>query len=216
MAYQDKFPSNQKTGQTPNPLSPTPVAAPASAHPPVGRVQEKFINTTAIGEGFRKVGNEIVQQQLPSFAHRLLVSIVDALFPGNTPTPYIGRSNYSAFTGFAGGRMPQVPQYGRMPTAYPMAPQGQPAEILIPRRSFDKFILANREVAIGVFQGLVADAAQLGYLTVSQVYDRLGAQVPYMGVNYYWTADDLSTTEITEMLTGEVTVKMPKAHIMAQ
>lgn len=212
MAYTDSFPSNQRTGPTPGTLAP---ASTTPAQPPLAKVQERLVNTQAIGAGFRKMGNDIVQQQLPSFIHRLLYGIVDALLPGSAPTPYIGRSNYAAFTGMMGARMPQMPQYGqRVGLNYPAAPV---TETLTQKRAFDTFILDDKDLAREIFQGLIEDSMQLGYLTVSQVYDRLRVPCPsYMAVQYYWTSDELMAAEMTEMLNGEIRVKMPKAHLMGQ
>lgn len=219
MGYVDNFPSNQRnSGATPNPLAPPPSPPTGAQSPPLARIQPKAIDGTAIGDNFRKVGNDIVKQQLPGFFHRLLHSLVDAIFPGSLTMPYVGRSNYAGmFGGYTGGyygaRMSQMPQYGqRAATGY----AGQPMmeEPLARFRTFDTFMLPDKLVAMDVFQGLISDAIQTGYLTVSQVYDRLRLPCSYMGVRYYWTADDLRNAEISETATGECRVKMPKAKLM--
>lgn len=219
MAYVDNFPSNQRnSGATPNPLAPPPSSPTGVQSPPLARIQPKAIDGNAIGDGIRKVGSDIVKQQIPGFFHRLLHSLVDAIFPGSLPMPYVGKSNYAGMfggytRGYSGARMSQMPQYGqRPPTGYPGQ---QPMEEMLSRtRSFDTFMMPDKLAAMEVFQGLISDAIQTGYLTVSQVYDRLRLPCSYMGVRYYWTPDDLSNAEINETPTGECRVKMPKAKLM--
>lgn len=221
MSYQN-FPSNQTTGTTPNPLAPA-VQKPAQ---PLARVQHKTFDTNVIGDGFRRVGTDIVTQQLPGFFNRLLHSIADVLIPNTSGMPYINKSLFSGYSGYpgytgypvvpsAGVRMAQMPQYGqRLPPGF--AAQPPVAELLPQRRAFDTFILPNEQTAVEVFQQLMTDAMTAGALTVSQVYDRLGAQnVSYMGVQYYWTPDDFEHAMIVKMPNGECSVKMPKAHLSA-
>lgn len=213
MAYTDKFPSNQRSESTQKPLAP--IAT--SAQPPLARIQPRSSTPGALGDGFRKVGADLVQQQLPGFIHRLLYSIVDVLIPGHTSSPYITPSRYSGYSPYPGARMPQVPPYGqRVPPGFAQQPPAfAGGEVLAQKKTFDTFVLANKEVAMDVFQGLISDAMQSGFLTVSQVYDRLGlANMSYMGVRYYWTADQLRSAEIIESPTGECRVKMPKAHLI--
>jgi len=212
MPYQNSYPSNQAAGAKPASDGKTPQV-------PLARIQTKPINTGAIGEGFQRMGRDIVQQQLPGFFHKVLHSIVDVFFPGSY-SPYIARSNYSGYptTGYPPqyGRMAQPPAYGgqRLPNGY-ASPQPVVADIMPQRKSFDSFILPSSEAADEIFRALMSDASQLGYLTVSQVYDRLRLPVSYMGVSYYWTMDDISTAEIMELPSGECRVKMPKAHLTA-
>lgn len=210
MAYNDKFPSNQRN-VTPNPLKPE-SPTPNTPQPPLARVQQKAVDTSAIGDGFKKMGNNLVRQEIPNLFHRILHGIVDAIFPGSSPTPFVGRSNYSnIYSNMMSGRSSMMPIQPRQQL------YGQPqttGEVLSARRSFDVFMLPDRQTAMDIFQGLISDALQAGYLTVSQVYDRLRLPCSYMGVQYYWTADDISSAEINETPTGECRVKMPKAHLI--
>lgn len=209
-----QFPGNQSVG--PAPIVPTPTANQnTTPKVPLAKTQSKLVDTAAIGDGFRKMGNNIIQEQLPGFIHRLLYSIVDALLPGSAPIPYIGRSNYSGYSGYSGGitggRLSQMPPYNqRAGLGYP-AGMDQP---MASRRAFDKFLFANREIAMETFQTLLNEAGIMGYLTVSQVYDCIGVPCSMMGAKYYWTAEELKTAEITETPTGECKVIMPKAHII--
>lgn len=211
MSYDNQFPSNQRKG--PPPASPLKAQAP-SAQPPIARVKQKALDAGVIGDGFRKIGTDIVQQQLPSFFHRLLHSVVDAIMPGNVQTPFVGRSNYFGFTQnpFGTSRMSQMPTYGQrvaLGAVQPPAP-----DVLAQRKSFGSFLLSNKAEALDIFAGLMNDAAETGYLTVSQVYDRLRIPVSYMGVSYYWTVNDFAAADILETPSGECEVKMPKAKLI--
>lgn len=217
-----QFPSNQSGGVTPNPLAPVPGK---TQQPPLAQVHRKAIDGNAISAGFRRVGTDIVTQQVPGFIHRLMHSIVDVLIPGNAYSPYINRSSYGTTPGYQGysaypampspaARMAQMPAYGqRMPPVGYM-PQQPVAEVLQPRRQFDTFTLADPQTAAEVFEQLMLDAMNAGVLTVAQVYDRLGIQnVSYMAVSYFWTPDDFAQAVLIALPNGACNVKMPKAHL---
>lgn len=213
------YPSNQ--GVTPNPLAPTQPATPSTpaVKKPLARVQSNY--GTAITDGFKKVGNDLVTNQLPNVIHRILHGIVDALLPGGPYTPYIGRG-YGPSVGYLGYQNP-APSL-RM-SSYPTGlranvpgylPQ-QEEPVMSRRRQFDTFILPNKATAMEIFQGLMADSTAAGYLTVSQVYERLGIACPsFMGVSYYWTPEDIAAADIIETASGECRVKMPKAQLLAR
>jgi hypothetical protein len=209
-----QFPSNQTGGVTPNPLAP----AVKTPNPPIAQIHRKAIDGTAIQDGFRRVGTDIVTQQVPGFIHRLLHSIVDVLIPGNAYSPYIGRSHYGypSYPVVQGPatRMAQMPAYGqRIPPAGYM-PQQPVAEILSQRRAFDTFTLSDPQTAAEVFEQLMLDSMNAGALTVAQVYDRLGIQnVSFMAVSYHWTPDDFAQAVLIALPDGRCNVKMPKAHL---
>lgn len=222
MSYAN-FPSNQTgAGATPNPLASA--AQPKSPQAPLAQVHRKAIDGTAIGDGFRRVGTDIVTQQVPGFIHRLLHSIVDVLIPGSAYSPYVGRSPYGApaYPGYpaypvvpnAGARMAQMPAYGQRLAPPGFIPQQPMAELLSPRRAFDTFTLADPQTAASVFEQLMLDSMNSGALTVAQVYDRLGVQnVSFMAVSYYWTPDDFAQAVLIALPDGRCNVKMPKAHL---
>lgn len=218
-----QFPSNQSGGVTPNPLAPQPGAK----QPPLAQVHRKAIDGNAIQDGFRRVGADIVTQQVPGFIHRVLHSIVDVLIPGNAYSPYVNRNPYGA-TGYQGyqgypaysvmpgpaARMAQMPAYGQRMAPPGYMPQQPVAEIMAPRRSFDTFTLADPQTAAEVFEQLMLDAMNAGMLTVAQVYDRLGVQnVSFMAVSYYWTPDDFAQAVLIALPNGACNVKMPKARL---
>lgn len=202
------YPPNQRTIRTNSSPTNNPLKA-GSPRIPGARVSSKFIDSGTIEDGFRRVGNDIVKQQLPNFIGRLLHSLVDALL-GQT-TPYISRTNSYGYNPY--------PQTGRYVNPY----QQKPIEVrntlsgvqppMAQRRSFDSFILPDKESAHTLFDNVISETEQKGYITVSQVYDYLRLPCSYMGVQYYWTADDLSLVELTESPQG-IRVRFPKARII--
>ena len=199
------YPSNQRT-PTRNPLQNK-----REPSRPIAQVSQRTpFSSDSMNEGFKRIGNDILYQQLPNFIGKLLHSVVDALT--NQRTPYVSHNYDRPNVSNIYNRYP-VQSYS-LPRGYapPPIPYSEPAPPI--RRSFDTFTLPDKESAQEIFQVILAEAETTGYLTVSKVYDYFRLPCSYMGVNYFWTVDDIHATELVETPSGQVRVKFPKAHVI--